>query len=1046
LESGANFAVPSAENTGAHMKEFSPFRYDFQNKCLWRSSKFGADERVELTPKAFDVLGYLINHPGRLIGQDEFLDVLWPKVHVQPEVLKSHILAVRAALGDNPKKPRFIETVRQRGYRFVATVTEGRPVDDAIAARSMFVRLVGRERLMSRLKEYLSNTVMGQTTVVFVSGEAGIGKTAFVEEFLAEAVSGNSGTSVARGQCVEAFGEIEPWYPVLEAISRLCRGPASGETVQLLGTVAPTWLVQFPTLTTRQHREMLHQEIIGATRGRMLREISEFIELIAAQTPTVLLFEDIHWSDLSTLDLISTIARRRSHAKLLLLATYRPADADVAGHPLPSVVQNLRLRRLSVELELEPLQLAAVQRFLNQSGSVSEVPSGLARSIHRQSGGNPLFMLATIDNLVERGFVRLTSDGWELNGPLDKIDHVIAKTLGQAIETQIRRLSGDQQRVIEAGSLTQVSFCAAINAAAINMPPDSFEDVCEELRQKHRIIRRTSVCKFPDGSVSHRYEFGHAIYRQVCVARQSPIRFAHANSLVAARMETLFANNLAEAAPELALLRAAASDWKSAQRYLRLALQTAMKRHAHREALAILEQALMFSEHLSERERKEANIGFIESRAEIYAAAHDPLTSETYEQLAREATDLGLIDVEARALLGLAYARSWFNVEPSLEALGRALCLSHRQSQPQMKARTQMSSFAWRIWISGWNEHDVRCCEAVLASLSNSSDLLTVAWGMIEYSMLLMISTRYREGHDTIIANYRTLIEGAESRPDINVTRAIWMTRLGIPWSLMFCGEFGQALKEFDSGIGMYVRNGNNYGARTLRIYRIWVLYHCMDYPGVLDACRRIADRSESAIEIEAGFDEPILPAEVRLCSILTGLAHAGLGNTDEALTCLHAVQEQMEGHPVIFDWYWRLSVESGLAELWLAKGDLARATLQAERALELALATDERTYQALAWDVRARVALRAADLASAEKVIEKALLIIQEYETPLADWKVHTSACCVYDAVGDHSSARKHRRLAAEEKTSLANSLSQNDPLRHGFEPLLNPLDRQQN
>jgi DNA-binding winged helix-turn-helix (wHTH) protein len=1028
------------------MKEFFPFRYDVQNKCLWRSRKSGADERVELKPKAFDLLGYLINHPGRLISQDEFLDVLWSNVHVQPEVLKSHILAVRVALDDSPKKPRFIETIRQRGYRFIATVTESRPVDDAIPASSTRVRLVGRERLMSRLKGYFSNAVAGQTMVVFVSGEAGVGKTAFVDEFLAEAASSNSGTSVARGQCVEAFGEIEPWYPVLEAISRLCRGPVSGKTVQLLGTVAPTWLVQFPTLTTRQHRETLRQEIIGATRGRMLREISEFLELIAAQTPTLLLFEDIHWSDLSTLDLISSIAHRRSHAKLMLLATYRPADAEVTGHPLSFVVQNLQLKRLSFELELEPLQLTDVQSFLNRSGSISGVSSGLARSIHSQSGGNPLFMLATIDDLVERGFVRLTNDGWELNGPLGKIDHVIAKTLGQAIETQIRRLSGDQQRVLEAGSLTQVSFCAAINAAAIDMPPDIFEDVCEELRQKHRIIRRTGACSFPDGSVSHRYEFGHAIYRQVSVARQPPIRFVRANDLVATRMEALFANNLAEAASELALLRAAASDWKAALGYLRLALQTAMKRYAHREALAILEQASMLSENLSERERKEANIGFIESRAEIYAAAHDPLTSETYEQLAKEATDLGLIDVEARALLGLAYARSWFNVELSLEALERALRLSLCQSQPQMKARTQMSSYAWRIWISGWNEHDVKCCESMLCSLSNSSDLLARAWGMIEYSMMLMISTRYREGHDTIIANYRTLIECAEGRPDINITRAVWMTRLGIPWSLMFRGEFGQALKEFDAGIEMYVKNSNSYGARTLRIYRIWVLHHCMDYPGVLEACRQIAGSSESAMDSETGFEELILPAEVRLCSILTGLAQAGLGNTDDALTCLHAVQKQMESHPVIFDWYWRLSVESGLAELWLAKGDFARAAAQAGRAVELALATAERTYQALAWDVRARVALRAADPAMAQKAIEKALLTIQEHETPLANWKVHTSASYVYEAIGDRLSATKHSRLAAEEKAGLANSLPRSDPLRDGFESLLDPLDSQRN
>src|SRR5206468_1805516 len=78
-------------------------------------------------PKAFDVLRYLVEHPGRLVAHDELLEALWTKTYVQPEVLKSHIASIRAVLGDDARRPRFIETLSRRGYRFIAAVTEGEP-------------------------------------------------------------------------------------------------------------------------------------------------------------------------------------------------------------------------------------------------------------------------------------------------------------------------------------------------------------------------------------------------------------------------------------------------------------------------------------------------------------------------------------------------------------------------------------------------------------------------------------------------------------------------------------------------------------------------------------------------------------------------------------------------------------------------------------------------------------------------------------------------------------------------------------------------------
>src|SRR3954453_23845785 len=101
------------------MRRFKSFRIDSANQCLW-----GGEARVELTPKAFGVLRYLVEHAGRLVTQEELLAALWPATYINPEVLRKYILKIRRALGDRPDKPTFILTLPKRGYQFVAPVID----------------------------------------------------------------------------------------------------------------------------------------------------------------------------------------------------------------------------------------------------------------------------------------------------------------------------------------------------------------------------------------------------------------------------------------------------------------------------------------------------------------------------------------------------------------------------------------------------------------------------------------------------------------------------------------------------------------------------------------------------------------------------------------------------------------------------------------------------------------------------------------------------------------------------------------------------------
>jgi len=136
----------------------------------------------------------------------------------------------------------------------------------------------------------------------------------------------------------------------------------------------------------------------------------------------------------------------------------------------------------------------------------------------------------------------------------------------------------------------------------------------------------------------------------------------------------------------------------------------------------------------------------------------------------------------------------------------------------------------------------------------------------------------------------------------------------------------------------------------------------------------------------------------------------------------------------VFFDWYWRMPAAAGMTELWLATGDRSRAQQEAGRFLEISLATADRHWQGLSWEVNSRVALENRDLPRAQDCIAKALTIVQGFEVPLAAWRVHATASHIDEQSGNYAAARAHREVSRATILQLANSLSLEEPLRESF------------
>jgi DNA-binding winged helix-turn-helix (wHTH) protein len=1010
---------------------FAGFRLDMANECLWKLDSGATPERIDLTRKTFGVLRCLIENRGALITHDALLEAVWPDVHVQPEVVKAHIQMIRTRLGDSAQHPRYIETLRGRGYRFVASLEVPSTECQPVASDETYGHFVGRTSELQQLTAAMERARSGNSQLVVVAGEPGIGKTALLRKFAAAQGFEHDDAWVAEGGCVEGYGGTEPFYPVLQALGQLCEGTRGSEVVKALVTLAPTWALQLPGQVASHVRESLQRQIVGASRERMLREICGLLTSLTRTQPLILIFEDLHWGDYSTIDLLAAIASQSGALRLMVVVTYRPEEAALAEHPIEQLHRELSLRGLCRDLALGPLPGDAVVSWLTGRDHVDPAEEELFYLIAQRCGGNPLFMRATLADLEERNMLRKTATGWRPLAPLAVISATSPRTITQTLEGRIRRLASDERYLLEAASVAGLSFSSATVAEAAGLSTERFDDLCEALARNQRFIQRCGVKRLPDGGAAAMFCFDHSLIRSAFYGRQGLTRRSRLHRQIAERLEAIYApDQRAEVAYELGQHFADARDWLKAIDYLRIALQTAKVRFAYREAQSILDFAASLTAKLPADLRPLKSFEFAEARASLYASAHDPRAEAAWVELEEQARALGRRDAQLRAMLGLAYVFGWSDRQRSIQVLNEVLTLSASHPDTRISALVRVSAYVRRIWTSGWSHADLTECESAIRMLRETGDPLMIARANMEYSMLCIISTRYREALGIVRANYQILFEHAVEHPDFDLARATWMVRVGTPWAQLLLGELGRAVESFDLGMTFFRENGDYFAARTLEVYKGWLFVHTMDYETVIEIYRRLVPAATSTARADETVFGALLPVQHRACIVLAGLAYVGLGDGVRASSLLAEAERQMDATPAMFDWYWRLAIEWGAAEAAMMAGDHRTARSHAQAFVKLALATEDRTWQALAWEVVAREALDSGDPVVALDSINTAFAAAEGFETPLADWRLHRTAAAIHRARGDAEQADVQQSRFTSTLERLANSLPRGDQI----------------
>lgn len=577
---------------------FGPFRLDSNTGSLWRD-----DELVALPPKPLALLTCLVSQAGEVVTKEGLLDAVWSETAVSEGVLKTHMRQIRQVLGESAREPQFIETVSRRGYRFIAPVTttsplempevrpQPGPAEEAtplnLPAAEPALCLVGRDAELAQLRMHFAQAGQGDRQVVSITGEAGIGKTTLVDAFVAQVMS-TTEVWIGRGQCVEQYGAGEPYLPLLEALGRLGRGPQGTHLVEVLRQQAPSWLLHLPALVTPEESAALQMRVGGATRERMLRELAEAVETLTAMSPVILVLEDLQWSDVSTVEWLAYVARRRDPARLLVLGTYRSVEAIMRNHPVRTVTQELLQQGQGGHLALEYLTEASVTAYLSQRfGSTADLASW-SPLLHQRTNGNPLFLVTIVEELIRQDALIQDGQSWSLQRDLAPIVGEIPQSIQHLIERQLVTLSMEERELLERASAAGAEFSAAVLTEDVGHA----DALLDGLVRRGQFVQAHGVSSWPDGTVAGHYGFIHTLYQETLYNAIPVSRRVELHRQIGRRLESAYGPETRHIAAELADHFVRGRDTLKAVVYLQYAGENALRRSAHQEAFTHLTQGL----------------------------------------------------------------------------------------------------------------------------------------------------------------------------------------------------------------------------------------------------------------------------------------------------------------------------------------------------------------------------------------------------------------------------------------------------------------------
>jgi serine/threonine protein kinase/tetratricopeptide (TPR) repeat protein len=941
---------------------------------------------------------------------------------IRPELPREFDMIIERALAkDKDRRYQSVAEMAEALRSLRATLTgqwSGAPIvydKDLIDSRSS--AFVGREPELQKLEGLLRQAIDGSGRVVFITGEPGIGKTSLSDEFLRRARAKYSGLLISRGRCVEQYGTGEAYLPFLDAIGALLDGPARERLGAVMRTYAPTWCAQLPAaFASTGAFERLQQETIGATKERMMREMGDALGMFATTSPIVLLLEDLHWADPSSVDLLRHLCQRIGSQRLLIAGTFRPEDIERSNHPLKGYKAEMQAHRLCEEVALASLGREHIAEYMNATFAPNDFPPELASMIHDKTEGHPLFATNLLQYLSERGDIGRSNAHWSLVRPLSELDLEAPESVRSMISKKIDALEDEERRTLQYASVEGAEFLSTVAASLLGVDEVDLEERLAHLQKTHRLIETRGEEDLPDGSLATRYRFAHALYQNFLYGDLVAKRRVLLHRQAGEQLIRHYGKRAPQIATQLALHFERGRDFARAIDYLIHAGDNASKLYGNAEAAEHYTHALSLVEKLPEEAQAETLVTLYQKRGAVnMALSRFAQSVDDYTSMLNVQEKLGSPEKQAEALNSLALSLFFSHrLDEMATRADEALAAAKRAGSKALRVQT-MALMGLKHLCFGELETAKPTLDDLVQTARAIDHKPTLAAGLIWRGCLYFFQTEYERAIEYEMEGRRL---ASELRDGFLLLTSLFF--LGL--SLGNLGRISEALATLEEAIRMAGRNGDLFWFPRMPNCIGWIHREIQDFEGALKFDQQ---------GLEVGQQHQVLEAQANSL-INLGIDYTHAGQPEETVSVFHRVRDIFE-RDAWFRWRYNIRLHAAMAEHWLRQGDSARAREIVERLMETATKYEAHKYIAVTHKLMAQVAIADGDSVAAENEFTAALAELKNYPAPVAEWKVYADLGRLKAQGGDASAAHDAFARSEEIVNRIAANVS-DEGLRETF------------
>jgi hypothetical protein len=622
---------------------------------------------------------------------------------------------------------------------------------------------VAREGELQRLHQLWKEAIAGERRIALLGGEPGIGKTRLAAELAADLHG--QGALVLAGRCDEDLGV--PYQPFVECLRHYVTHvpePRLGRHGGELARIVPELTDRVPGLPDPLRSDP------ETERYRLFDAVASWLAEVSAETPAVLILDDIHWAAKPTLLLLRHILRSSEPARLLFLATYR--DTDIGrGHPLVELLADLRRGGGAERLPVTGLDAPGVAAFIEAAAGhgLDEEGEDLARVVWAETEGNPFFMTEVMRHLAETGALELRDGRWVVSSVLDEVG--IPEGVRDVVGRRLSRLSDAANQALTVAAVVGLEFEPAVVAAAAGLAEDDLLAGVDEAVAARLVVDVRGPAP--------RNRFAHALVRATLYEELTGARRVVLHRRVAEAIETLHAQHLDDHLPALAhhwaRASAPAADMGKAVDYAERAGTRALAQLAHDEAATYFAQALELLLAGGAAAEDPRRLELLISLGEARRRAGDAGFRNTLLEAAHLAQQLGDADALTRAALannrGNLYS-SIGQVDTERVAVLEAAIRALDEREPGLRARLLANLGLEHVWVPD-RERRVGLSDEALAIARRVGDPSTLAHVLLarDYTVAAPDDARER------LANTGELLELAEVLGDPVIAFRAWHLR-----------------------------------------------------------------------------------------------------------------------------------------------------------------------------------------------------------------------------------------------------------------------------